>query len=101
MPKNAEKNTTTLSRIENKSTLKHVRLAASGSIILIVLIYKYIWSGVRSRSSNISHLHLIIYAYKSVEQPWSLMTWSYFASSTMIAEVNSTSLNGIWRVKVG
>lgn len=42
MPKNAEKNTTTLSQIENKSTLKHVRLAALGSFILIVLIYKYI-----------------------------------------------------------
>ncbi len=40
MPKNAEENTTTLPQIENKSTLKHVRLAASGSFILIVLIYK-------------------------------------------------------------
>lgn len=53
MPKNAEKNTTTLSRIENKSTLKHVMLAASQSFILIVLIYRYIWSGVRSQSSNL------------------------------------------------
>lgn len=42
MPNNAEKNTTTLSQIENKSTLKHVSLAALGSFILIVLIYKYI-----------------------------------------------------------
>ncbi len=100
MPKNAEENTTTLPQIENKSTLKHVRLAASGSFILIVLIYKNILSGVRSRSSNFSHSHLIIYAHKCVEQPWSLMTWSYFASSTMFAEVNSTSLNGIWSVKV-
>ncbi len=57
MPKNAEENTTTLPQIENKSTLKHVRLAASGSFILIVLIYKNILSGVRSRSSNFSHSH--------------------------------------------